>query len=337
MWIPDLRLPALTLDGRPFRGQPATTMLYLTEDEVRRLLPMSECVRLMRETFDALASGEAINQPRRRIFLPTGSVLHSMAGAIGPYFGTKFYSANVKHGAHFFFMLFDASTARPLAMMEANFLGQIRTGAASGYATDMLARPESKSLGVIGSGFQARAQIEAILHVRKLRQVSVYSRNEARREAFAEEATRAFGLPVIAMDSAAEAVRHADIVVTATYAKDPVLEDAWIHPGTHINAMGSNQPQRREIPAEVIARAAIIAVDSIEQAKVESGDLLLAWSEEDWKTNRLLELKNARSVSRAPQDITLFKSNGLGVEDVAAAGFIYEQARNAGIGHPLYS
>ncbi len=312
-------------------------MLYLTEDEVRRLLPMSECVRLMRETFDALGSGAAINQPRHRIFLPTGSVLHSMAGAIGPYFGTKFYSANVKHGAHFFFMLFDASTARPLAMMEANCLGQIRTGAASGYATDLLARPESKTLGVIGSGFQARAQIEAILHVRKIRQVSVYSRNEARREAFAEECTRAFGLPVIAMDSAAEAVRHADIVVTATFSKDPVLEDAWIHPGTHINAMGSNQPQRREIPAEVIARAAIIAVDSVEQAKVESGDLLLAWSEEDWKTDRLIELKNAKNVPRAPQDITLFKSNGLGVEDVAAAGFIYEQAMDAGIGRPLYS
>ena len=328
---------ALTLDGRPAPASVGHNMLYLTEEEVRRLLPMSECVRLMRETFDALESGAAINQPRRRIVLPTGSVLHSMAGAIGPYFGTKFYSANVKHGAHFYFMLFDASTAQPLAMMEANFLGQIRTGAASGYATDVLARPDSKTLGVIGSGFQARTQIEAIMHVRKLRQVSVYSRHEARREAFAEECTRAFGLPVIAKESAAEAVRHADIVVTATFSRDPVVEDAWIHPGTHINAMGSNQPQRRELPARVIDRAKIIAVDSIEQAKLESGDLLMAWSEEDWKTSRLIELKNARRVSRAPQDITLFKSNGLGVEDVAAAGYIYEQARAAGIGRPFYS
>lgn len=312
-------------------------MLYLNESEVRRLLPMSECVRLMRQTFEGLANGSAINQPRRRMFLPTGSVLHAMAGAIGPYFGTKFYSANVKHGAHFFFMLFDAQTAKPLAMMEANWLGQIRTGAASGYATDVLARKDAQHLGVIGSGFQARAQIEAILEVRKVKQVCVYSRNEARREGFAEECRRAFKVPVTAMDSPAEAVRHADIVVTATYAKDPVIEDAWVHPGVHINAMGSNNPQRREIPASLIARAKVIAVDSIEQAKTESGDLVLAWDQDDWKTPRLVELKDVAKVERAPDDITLFKSNGLGVEDVAAAAFVYEQAHEAGVGRPVYS
>src|SRR6266571_2253680 len=118
-------------------------MLHLTEDQVRERLPMREAVRLMRETFAALRAGTAINQPRRRLSLPTGSTLHSMAGAWGKYFGTKFYSTHPKHGAHFSFFLFDAATAEPLAQIEANWLGQIRTGAASGYATDLLAAPEA--------------------------------------------------------------------------------------------------------------------------------------------------------------------------------------------------
>jgi alanine dehydrogenase len=312
-------------------------MLYLTEDDVRRLLPMEQCVRLMRETFEALSNGTAINQPRRRMFLPAGSVLHSMAGAIGPYFGTKFYAVNVKHGAHFFFTLFDAATAKPLAMMKANFLGQIRTGAASGYATGLLSRAESHTLGVIGSGFQAQTQVEAILQVRKIREVMVYSRNEARREAFAERCTRLFGLPVVAMPTAESAVRHSDIVVTATYAKDPVLEADWVRPGTHVNAMGANQPQRRELPAGLIHRADLIAVDSIEQSRIESGDLLLAWTEDDWKTSRLIELKDASNIRRATDAITIFKSNGLGVQDVAAGAFVYERALAMGIGKRDYS
>ncbi len=242
-------------------------MLYLTEEDVRHLLPMDECVRLMGETFEALAQGEALNQPRRRMFVPSGAVLHTMAGAVGPYFGTKFYSVKPGRGAHFFFMLFDAATAQPVALMEANHLGQIRTGAASGYATHLLARPESATLGVIGSGFQARTQIEAVLQVRAIRKIFVYSRNQARREGFADECSRTLGLPVTPMDSAAEAVRHADIVVTATFSKDPVIDASCIRPGTHINAMGSNQPQRRELPTDLIARAGLIVVDSIEQSK----------------------------------------------------------------------
>ncbi len=305
-------------------------MLYLTEEDVRQFLPMDECVQLMAQCFDALGHASAINQPRRRMFLPTGSVLHSMAGAVGPYFGTKFYSANPKHGAHFFFMLFDAATAQPLAMMEANALGQIRTGAASGHATHLLSRPDASTLGIIGSGFQARTQMEAILQVRVIKKAFVYSRNEARREGFAKECSDAFGIPVTPMDSAGEAVRHADIVVTATFAKEPVLEDSWIRPGTHINAMGSNNPQRRELPAALIARASLIAVDSIEQAKIEAGDLLLAWDEEDWNTPRLVEMSEAATRSRGPDDITIFKSIGLGVEDVVAGAFVYEKAREAG-------
>src|SRR5579871_2151727 len=159
-------------------------MFYLTEEDVRALLPMNETIRMMRLVFEALAAGKAQNQPRRRLILPTGSVLHSLAGAFGNYFGTKFYSTNANFGAHFFFMLYDARTATPLAFMEANHLGQIRTGAASGYATDLLADPAADTLAVIGSGFQARTQVEAIRAVRPIRTVRVWSRDAAKRQAF---------------------------------------------------------------------------------------------------------------------------------------------------------
>jgi alanine dehydrogenase len=312
-------------------------MLYLTESDVRRLLPMPDCIEIMRNTFRALSDGTALNQPRRRLHMPTGSVLHQMAGAVGDYFGTKLYSAHAKHGAHFWFHLFDAKTAEPLALMEANWLGQIRTGAASGYATDLLARPDSTTLGVIGSGFQARSQIEAVTAVRAIQSVNVWSRDEQRRKSFAEECRANFRLSVRAVDTAEEAVREADIVVTATFSRDPVLEDAWIRPGTHINAMGSNNPQRRELPTALIARADQIVVDSIEQARIESGDLLLAWSAADWSSPRLMELKDAALGRLRPEDITIFKSNGLGVEDVAAGAYVYEQARASGIGRSFYS
>jgi ornithine cyclodeaminase/alanine dehydrogenase-like protein (mu-crystallin family) len=268
----------------------------------------------MRKTFEALAQGRAQNQPRRRLILETGSVLHSMAGAFGNYFGTKFYSTNPRYGAHFYFVLYDAKTAQPLAMLEANHLGQIRTGAASGYATDLLADPQAETLGIIGSGFQARTQLDAIRAVRPVKTVRVWSRSEEKRRAFAEESS------LTAVDSAEEAVRGARIVVTATNSKDPVLESGWIEPGTMINAMGSNVANRRELPADLVQRADLIAADSIEQAKIEAGDLLLAnhWS-------NVVELKDVQRHYDAKQ-ITIFESLGLGVEDVAAGAFLYERA-----------
>ena len=289
-------------------------MLYLTEADVRELLPMREAIDVMRRTFEALAQGRAQNQARRRLILETGSVLHSLAGAYGNYFGTKFYSTNPRYGAHFYFMLYDAKTAQPLALMEANHLGQIRTGAASGYATDLMANPRAEVLGIIGSGFQARTQLDAIRAVRPIKTVRVWSRNEEKRRKFAEESA------VTAVDSAEQVVRGAQIVVTATNAKDPVLESEWIGPGTMINAMGSNVRNRRELPADLIQRADLIAADSIEQAKIEAGDLLLA---DHW--SNVVELKDVQK-HYDPGKITIFESLGLGVEDVAAGAFVYERA-----------
>src|SRR5260370_21450061 len=151
-------------------------MLWLAEEDVRRLLPMKEAIHRMHSVFESLADGSGLNQPRRRLILPTGSVLHSMAGAWGPYFGTKYYGTNARHGAHFFFTLFDAITARPLAMMQANHLGQIRTGAATGFATSVMARPDARTVGIIGSGFQAQTQLDAVAAGPSLTRSGVWSR-----------------------------------------------------------------------------------------------------------------------------------------------------------------
>ena len=289
-------------------------MFYLTEEDVRELVPVGECVDVMRRTFEALAQGRAQNQSRRRLILETGSVLHSLAGAFHNYFGTKFYSTNPRYGAHFYFMLYDAKTAQPLALMEANHLGQIRTGAASGYATDLLAHPKAESLGIIGSGFQARTQLDAIRAVRPIKEVRVWSRSEEKRKKFAEECG------VTAVDAAEQAVRGAQIVVTATNAKDAVLADAWIQPGTMINAMGSNIASRRELPSELVRRADLVAVDSLEQARIEAGDLIIP---DSWAN--VVQLQDVQK-HYDPSKITVFKSLGLGVEDVAAGAFVYERA-----------
>jgi alanine dehydrogenase len=309
-------------------------MLYFTESDVRALLPMGEAIQLMQTAFERLAKGEAINQPRRRLILPTGSVLHYMAASDGPCFGAKIYSAHARHGAHFLFLLYRSEDAQPLALMEANYLGQIRTGAVSGLATRYMASPGADTLGIIGSGFQARSQLSAMLAERAFRRIRVWSRDAEKRRAFAAECSAAFQIKVEAADTAQEAVRSAGIVVTATNAKDPVLESDWIEPGTHINAMGSNQAKRRELPAELVRRADWIAVDSIEQARMESGDLLLALDEDGWKDPKLVELKDvvAGGLKRRPTDITIFKSNGLAVEDVICAGYVYEMGLQQGRG-----
>jgi alanine dehydrogenase len=294
-------------------------MLQITEEQVRQRLSMHDCVRLMRQMFHALRDGKASNQVRRRLILDNGTTLHSMAGAYGKYFGTKFYSTNPKNPPHFYFFLFESETGKPLAQFEANYLGQIRTGAASGYATDLLASHEASTLAVIGSGFQAGTQIEAIRAVRDIKEIRVWSRTAEKREAFAKAHNAR------AVNSAEEAVRGADIVTTATFAKDPVFNEEWIQAGergVHINAMGSNRDQRRELPSRLIARADLIAVDSIEVSKVEAGDLILA--PVDWNDRRIVELaKIDERPAGAP--ITIFKSNGLGVEDVAAAAYVFEQ------------
>lgn len=311
--------------------------LYLSEDDVLATLSMSKAIELVDAAFHRLADRTAINHPRRRVILPTGSVLHYMAAGMPEYFGIKVYSTNPKSGAHFEVLLYRAEDGMPLATIEANHLGQLRTGAASGVATKYLAREDASVAAIIGSGFQARTQLEAIANVRKLREVRVWSRNPEKRTAFAQRCGAKLGLDVRAVETAQQCVECADIVTTATNSRQPVIETAWIAPGTHVNGSGSNWADRRELPADLIfGRAAVVAVDSVEEAKMESGDLLIPMHEtghDMFPGVELAEIVAGLRPGRVNADqITVFKSNGLAVEDIAVAGYVYEEAVRRGIG-----
>jgi alanine dehydrogenase len=305
--------------------------LYMTEQDVLAMLPMSKAVELVDSAFRMMADGTAINHPRRRVVMPTGSVLHYMAAGIPKYFGIKVYSTNPKSGAHFEVLLYRSEDGQPLATIAANHLGQIRTGAASGVATNYLAREDAKVVGIIGSGFQAETQLEAVSNVRKLSEVRVWSRKAEKREEFARHCSEKFSLNVKAADTARECVESADIVITATSSREPVLEASWIAPGTHVNGSGSNWADRRELPEELIYKAAsVVAVDSIEGAKMESGDLMIPLNtghQDTFPGVELSEIVAGKRAGRTGKDqITVFKSNGLAVEDIAVAGYLFEQS-----------
>lgn len=306
-------------------------MHYITEQQVIDWLSMPKAIELVDRSFRQLADGSAINHPRRRLILPNGSLLHYMAAGNPEYFGIKIYSSNPKTGAHFQVLLYRTSDGIQVANIEANQLGQIRTGAASGVATKYLAREDADTLGIIGSGFQAETQIAAISTVRKLSEVRVWSRQPERRRQFARRCAEKFGLQVRATETAREAVENAAIVVTATNSKEPVLESAWILPGTHINAMGSNWLTRRELPTDLVMdRADLVTVDSVEDAHLESGDLMIPLSERKgaaFPAIDLCEIIAGRRPGRiSSTQITIFKSNGLAAQDVAVAGYIVEHA-----------
>ncbi len=299
-------------------------VIYLTESEVQKLLPMSACIEMIRRAFLELRAGKAQNQPRRRLLLPTGSVLHQMAGSFGAYFATKIYSSNRKHGGlhQVFVHLYDAETGRPLALLEANVLSEVRTGAATGYATELLSAPDASVLAIIGSGLQARTQVEAIRAVRPIHEVRVWSPTPEHAARFAAD------LNCTLAESAEAAVRGASIVVTATTAKHPVLEASWVGPGTFVAAMGANMLNRRELPEDLVRAAGLVTVDNLEQARVEAGDLNLE------EGSNVVELKDV-DANYDPARITIFKSLGIAVQDAAAAAHVYEQAVRKNIGQPL--
>jgi alanine dehydrogenase len=304
-------------------------MRFIAEEEVLRDLTMPVAIELVERSFLQLGQGAAVNHPRRRVILPTGSILHYMAGGNPDYFGIKVYSSNPKTGPHFQFLLYKSADGLPLATFEANHLGQIRTGAASAVATKYLARTDASVLGIIGSGFQAETQVWAISQVRDLKEVRVWSRTPQKRDAFAKRCAEHYGLNAIAVGSAREAVEPAGIVVTSTSSREPVLESAWISPGTHVNAMGSNWLIKRELPTDLVMdRADLVTVDSVEDAHLESGDLMIPLNERPGASFRAVEFADVVA-GKAPgrtgdQQITIFKSNGLAVQDVAVAGYLYE-------------
>jgi ornithine cyclodeaminase/alanine dehydrogenase-like protein (mu-crystallin family) len=266
--------------------------------------------------------------------------LHYMAAAddVSGYMGLKIYTSSGK-GLRFLVTLLSVESGDLVALIEADFLGQMRTGAASGVATGYLARENARTLGIIGTGLQARTQLQAIARVRKLDGIRVFGRDAERRERFAKEMSDVLKIPVVAASSAEDAARDADIIVTSTTSTNPVLEGQWLKPGVHINAIGANFPQKRELDAEAVKRCDAIVVDSRAQSKLESGDLIHVFGEDSvrWHGVReLAEIAVGKAAGRtSPNQITLFKSNGIATEDIVVAGRIFEIARERGMGRDV--
>ncbi len=312
--------------------------LFISESEVQDLFPMTRALERVEMSFRAQHDGGGINRPRQRIFLP-GSSLHYMAAALVEenLAGLKIYTVT-SASFRFVVLLFDAASGEFLALIEADHLGRIRTGAASGVATKYLARPEASRVAVLGTGRQARTQLEAVALARKIRAAKVFSRDAERRREFCREMSGRLNLEVEPVDSAEIAVRFGEIVVVATNASEPVIQGDWLQPGAHVNAIGANLARRREMDDATLKRAGLITIDSIEQAREEAGDLILGLPASGRGWEDVVELHDVVAGERRrtrDEEITVFKSCGIALWDVAAAGEIYREAQRAGKGRRL--
>lgn len=312
--------------------------LHLTERDVESVLTMDLALACVEQAQRALGLN-GVNHPRRRLPVPDG-MLHYMGSSVPEVdaFGMKLYATG--HGApKFLIPLYRGSTGELLALIEADWLGRMRTGAASGVATKYMARAEAQVLGLIGTGGQAYTQALAVCAVRPIRQVLVYGRDPERRTAFADALRREVSAKVEAVPEPRDVVAPADVVVTMTSAATPVFDGAWLKPGTHVNAAGSNHLKRREIDGTTVTRAARIVADSVEQAQMESGDLAAAVAEDRLTWDRVIEFTDVvcgRVSGRAnAAEITLFESHGLSAWDIVTAARVYDLARARGLGHDL--
>jgi ornithine cyclodeaminase/alanine dehydrogenase-like protein (mu-crystallin family) len=255
---------------------------------------------------------------------------------------TKQYTY-VKGKLCFLVTLFSATTGDLLALIEADYLGGQRTGAASGVATKYLARQSAATAAIIGTGGQAKTQLEALAAVRKLAAARAYGRDAQRRAQFCEEMSRRLQIPVTPANSAAEAARGVDIISTATTSPRPVLAASDLSAGVHVNAIGANHAHKQELEAAAVAKANLIFVDSLEQSKQEAGDLIIAFQQQPQRWNDVHELAQlvAAQVPGRTSDsqITLFKSNGIAAWDLAVAVKVFHLAKEKGLGRdlPFYS
>ncbi len=292
----------------------------ITEQTVTENLKVPAVIREVRAALIDQAHDRAENMPRRRLRVGS-SLLHMLAAswAARGVYGQKIYSVT-PNGPEFYVLLFPVDGGQGV-FIEADRLGQLRTGSATGVASKALARPDSRVLGVIGSGYQMRTQVEAVCHELPIERIQVWSPTEENRLKFAAEMTGRLGKPVLAVDSVDEATENADVINVLTTSREPVLEARHLRPGVHVNAAGSNRIGQQEIHTDVLAAAQLVVTDDLEQAKVESGDLVPAVETGllDWADVRRLADVVADPPVRGESDITFFKSHGLGLWDVAAA------------------
>ena len=320
-------------------------VLLVNEAGVHELLPMDACVSLMRDALTALSRGDAVLPLRSKMFLPDQSgLLGLMPGYLGDpqSFGLKVVAVMPgNHGTPYdshqgVVMLFGVEHGEPLAILDASAITAIRTAAASAAATDVLARSDAGDLALIGSGVQARTHLAAMKAVRPLRRVRVWSRNRANAERFASEEAKAAGVPIEVAETAEAAVKGADLVCTTTSSREPVLQGAWLAAGAHVNAVGACFPNAREVDTEAVRRARLYT-DCRESCVKEAGDFIIPRNEGAIDDGHLVgevgDVFLGRIPGRrSPNEITLYESLGVAVEDLAAAHAIHRRARETGAG-----
>lgn len=313
----------------------------LREEDVRRLLSMDEALHAVEEAFHAMGRGEAVNVPRQRGALhdATINVLCAISTAHDAA-GVKCYPVvrrDITVGSSFTMLVYRISTGALVGVLEANTLGQMRTGAASGIATKYLARPNSRVMALFGAGWQAESQVEAIARVLpQLERVNVVGRSPEKVRRFCRTMEERLSLSLVPCGDPERAVRQADVVTTVTGSNIPVFDGRWLQPGAHINAVGSNYATKRELDAITIQRAGQIVVDDLAVAQIECGDLLApdTLANLDWGTVQpLCNVVTGIALGRTePEEITLFESQGIGLEDLAVASRVIALALERGEG-----
>ena len=307
--------------------------LYLTEQDVAELLPPAAAVEVIEACFRRMAAGSVENRPRYRLGLEGGALaVMAAADAELGFAGAKVYAA-FRDGARFVVLLFRADSPELVAVLEADKLGQLRTGAASGVASRQLAKSGARSLGIIGCGWQAESQVAAIrAALPDVEHVVAFCRTEERLRAFCAEHGAEPG-------ESHQDPASCDVVVTVTGSPDPVLRGEWLRPGALVCAVGANDGRRRELDNVVLERAAFVCCDSLDDARQESADLIepVGSGVLDWlEVHELHEVVSGQVAGRqSDDDIVVFKSNGLAAWDVAVAAAVVERARAAGVGREL--
>ncbi|GLW59996.1 ornithine cyclodeaminase [Hydrogenophilus thermoluteolus] len=314
---------------------------FLTEAEVQQCLTMPEAIEAVEWVMGQHAEGAVVDLPRQRVRLP-GSITHLLQGAVPALdlTGFKVYTST-REGTRFWVHLYRISTGEPVAVLAADWLGMMRTGATGGVAIRHLARSDAQVLTLFGSGWQAEGQVRAAAAVRAWQAIRVVSRRFENAQQFCARLEKELSVPMVpfAPESAAEALAGADVVVTATTSVTPVFDAAWIRPGMHINAIGSNSLARQEIPEKTVVAADRIVVDSRAVALKEAGDLLPAREKGRTRPELWVELGEVlagiRPGRRGPDAITLFESQGMAIQDIAVAARVLERATALGLGSEL--
>jgi len=319
-------------------GSAPKGLLYLTEDDVRRLVTVKDAIATLELLLETWPDPATVNLPRQRAAIGKGAFnLMGAAWGASEIFGLKAYYG--APGGRFHVLLYSSRDGSLKAMIEADHLGRIRTGAASGVATKLLANPDARTLAVIGAGRQAFTQVAAVCAVRKIEAVRVFTRTAEHREAFAREIEKKLRVAATPATSGEAAIGDADVVVTITKSAEPVLRANWLKSGVHVNVAGANAASRREVDAETVLRATVRATDHVEQARVEAAEYrdLVAAGRLKWQD--IVELGDIVTEKapgrRGPADITLFKSLGIALEDIAFADLIWRRAVERGVGKPM--